>query len=158
MRVWTVPGADGRVWSVRRSIEWSSPLSEEDFEHDVGGDNQGTIIPLGALALFWAAVWGILYLRSLVHIPWYLLVAGALVLLCLPLRWVTSRWRTIVAETAGGHGLPEEHWSGKVRGRHRAAYETKMTRRSLMVRGTPGYAHSPLHPATPGFGTPTNSP
>ena len=32
----TVAGVDGRMWSVRRNIEWSVPATGDDFEHDVG--------------------------------------------------------------------------------------------------------------------------
>jgi hypothetical protein len=148
MRVRIVPGADGRVWSVRRSVNWRDPISIEDFEHDVGTGQQGTGIILGALAILWAVVIGVLYLRSLVHVPWWMFAIAGVILLCFPVRWAGSRWRSIVAETPGGHGLPEEHWAGKVRGHGHATAETRLVIRMLRERGTPGHAHSPLHPVT----------
>ena len=146
MGVRTVPGADGRTWSVRRNIEWRTPATGDEFEHDVDGGRGAVLLILSALALFWAAVIGILYLRSLVHTPWWMFLAAVLLLLFFPLRWVLRRPWTLVAETPGGYDLPAEHWTGMVRGRSKAIEETRVVVRSLRTRATPGYADSPLHP------------
>jgi hypothetical protein len=146
MGVRTVPGADGRTWSVRRNIEWRTPATGDEFEHDVDGGRGAVLLILSALALFWAAVIGILYLRSLVHTPWWMFLAAVVLLLFFPLRWVLRRPWTLVAETPGGYDLPAEHWTGMVRGRSKAIEETRVVVRSLRTRATPGYADSPLHP------------
>jgi hypothetical protein len=146
MGVKTVPGADGRTWSVRRNIEWRTPTSGDEFEHDVDGGRGAALLILSTLALFWAAVIGVLYLRSLVHTPWWMYLAAVLLLLFFPLRWVLRRPWTLVAETPGGYDLPAEHWTGMVRGRSRAIEEMRVVVRSLRTRATPGYADSPLHP------------
>jgi hypothetical protein len=146
MGVKTVPGADGRTWSVRRNIEWRTPATGDEFEHDVDGGRGAVLLILSALALFWAAVIGILYLRSLVHTPWWMYLTAVLLLLFFPVRWVLRRPWTLVAETPGGYDLPAEHWTGMVRGRSRAIEEMRVVIRSLRTRATPGYADSPLHP------------
>ncbi|MDF3049819.1 MAG: hypothetical protein K0R87_1457 [Pseudonocardia sp.] len=146
MGVKTVPGADGRTWSVRRNIEWRTPTSGDEFEHDVDGGRGAVLLILSTLALFWAAVIGVLYLGSLVHTPWWMYLAAVLLLLFFPLRWVLRRPWTLVAETPGGYDLPAEHWTGMVRGRSRAIEEMRVVVRSLRTRATPGYADSPLHP------------
>jgi hypothetical protein len=142
----TVAGADGRTWSVRRNIEWKVPVTGDEFEHDVDGGRGAVVLILSALVLFWVAVFVALYLTSMAHIPWYLVVVAVAVLAFFPLRWVQRRPWTLVAETSGGYDLPAEHWSGMVRGRGRAQDEMRVVIRSLRTRATPGHADSPLHP------------
>ena len=118
MRARTVAGADGRTWSVRRNIEWKTPATGAEFEHDVDGGRGAVLLILSALFLFWVVL--ILWTPPLVHIPWYLWVIALAILLFFPLRWTMRRPWTLVAETSGGYDLPAEHWTGMVRGRSRA--------------------------------------
>lgn len=138
----TVAGADGRTWSVRRNIEWHPPATGDEFEHDVDGGRGAVLLILSALVLFWVVLF--LWAPSKVHIPWYLLIAGLVVLLFFPIRWVLRRPWTLVAETPGGYDLPAEHWSGIVRGRGRAKEEMRVLVRNLRTRALPGYSDSPL--------------
>ena len=140
----TVAGADGRTWSVRRNIEWHPPATGDEFEHDVDGGRGAVLLVLSALGLFWLVLF--LWAPSQVNVPWYLLLAGLIVLAFFPLRWVLRRPWTLVAETPGGYDLPAEHWSGMVRGRGRAKEEMRVLVRNLRTRATPGHADSPLHP------------
>jgi hypothetical protein len=140
----TVNGADGRTWSVRRNIEWRPPATGDEFEHDVDGGRGAVLLILSSLVLFWVVL--LVWTPSQVHVPWYLLLAGVVVLLFFPARWVTRRPWTLVAETPGGYDLPAEHWSGMVRGRGRAKEEQRVLIRNLRTRATPGHADSPLHP------------
>jgi hypothetical protein len=142
----TVAGADGRTWSVRRNIEWRTPATGDEFEHDVDGGRGAVFLIVTALILFWVALIGVLYLPSLAHIPWYLWLVALGVVAFFPLRWVLRRPWTLVAETSGGYDLPAEHWTGMVRGRGRAQEEMRVVIRSLRTRATPGHADSPLHP------------
>jgi hypothetical protein len=142
----TVAGADGRTWSVRRNIEWRTPATGDEFEHDVDGGRGAVFLILSALVLFWVALVGVLYLPSLAHIPWYLWLVAFVIAAFFPVRWVLRRPWTLVAETSGGYDLPAEHWTGMVRGRGRAQEEMRVVVRSLRTRATPGHADSPLHP------------
>ena len=118
MRARTVAGDDGRTWSVRRNIEWKTPATGDEFEHDVDGGRGAVFLILSALFLFWVVL--ILWTPPLVHIPWYLWFIAFVVLLFFPTRWILRRPWTLVAETSGGYDLPAEHWTGMVRGRGRA--------------------------------------
>jgi hypothetical protein len=143
-----VSGADGRTWSVQRTIEWRSLRRGDEFEYDVGADRRASLVPLVVLALFWGVVIGVLYIGSMVHIPWWFFPPAVVVLLFFPIRWLTHRPRIIVAETPGGHHLPAERWIGEVHGALRSTRETRLAARNLRSRGTPGHAHSPLHPVS----------
>jgi hypothetical protein len=144
MRTKTVAGADGRTWSVRRNIEWSSPATGDDFEHDVDGQRTGVVFILSALILFWVVL--LLWRPEGLHVPGYYWVIAFAVLSFFPIRWYLRRPWTIVAETEGGYdeqGGPE-HWTGMVRGGSRAREEMRVVIRSLRTRATPGHADSPL--------------
>ena len=140
----TVAGADGRTWSVRRNIEWRTPATGDEFEHDVDGGRGAMVLILSALILFWFVLF--LWAPSQAHVPWYLVLVGIVVLGFFPFRWMTRRPWTLVAETSGGYDQPPEHWTGMVRGRGRAKEETRVLVRNLKTRATPGHGDSPLHP------------
>ncbi len=144
MRASPVAGADGRTWSVRRNIEWKTPATGAEFEHDVDGGRGAVLLILSALFLFWVVL--ILWTPPLVHGPWYLWLIAVVILAFFPIRWILRRPWTLVAETSGGYDLPAEHWTGMIRGRSRAKEETRVLVRSLRTRATPGHADSPLHP------------
>lgn len=142
----TVAAADGRTWSVRRNIEWRSPATGDEFEHDVDGGRGALVLIMSALILFWVAL--LLWTPTQVHVPWYLLIIGLFVLGFFPVRWILRRPWTLVAETSGGYGpeMEAEHWTGMVRGRSRAKEEMRVLVRNLRTRATPGHGDSPLHP------------
>lgn len=141
----TVTATDRRTWAVRRNIEWKAPATGDEFEHDVDGGRGALVLIASALALFWMVLF--LWAPTQVHVPWYLLLLAALVVLFFPIRWVTHRPWTLVAETGGDYaaGMEAEHWTGMVRGRARAKEEMRVLVRNLEARGTPGYGDSPLH-------------
>ena len=144
----TVPGADGRLWVVRRNVEWHPPATGDDFEHDVDGGRGAVVLILSALFLFWIVLF--LWAPTQVHVPWYLILIGIAVLLFFPGRWLARRQWTLVAETdefqLGERHMEPEHWSGMVRGRTRAKEEMRVMTRNIKNRGTPAHADSPLHP------------
>jgi hypothetical protein len=147
----TVDAADGRRWSVRRNIEWTTPATGDDFEHDVDGGRGAAILILSALFMFWLVLF--VWTPDLVNVPWYLWILAVAVLLFFPVRWLLRRPWTLVAETEGlmrGEQviLPAEHWTGLVRGGARAREETRVVIRSLRTRATPGHADSPLQPVS----------
>lgn len=140
----TVAGADGRMWSVRRNIEWSVPATGDDFEHDVDGGRGAAVLILSALFLFWVIV--VVWSPEDLHIPWYLWIVGVAIMLFFPIRWFLRRPRKLVAETAGGYDQPAERWIGLVRGEAKSKEELRIVVRRLRTQGTPGHADSPLQP------------
>ena len=140
----TIGGADGRTWVIRREIERDVPATGDEFEHDVDGGRGAAILILSGLGLFWLALlswWG-----TKVHLPWYLAIPVAIVVLFLFVRWRSKRPWTLVAETTGNDLDGPERWVGMVRGRARARDEVRILVRNLQTRATPGYADSPLRP------------
>ncbi|OLT10504.1 hypothetical protein BJF78_28790 [Pseudonocardia sp. CNS-139] len=142
----TVVGVDGRTWSVRRNIEWSVPATGDDFEHDVDGGRGAVVLVLSALFVFWLII--IVWAPAAVHVPWFLWVLGALVVLFFPTRWFLRRPWTITAKTDGGYDQPKEMWSGMVRGGGKAKEEMRILTRRIRTQGTPGHTDSPLQPVT----------
>ena len=140
----TVAGVDGRMWSVRRNIEWSLPATGDDFEHDVDGGRGAAVLILSALFFFWLVVIG--WAPAQVHVPWFLWVIGVAAVLFFPMRWYLRRPWTVVAETAGSYDLPAERWTGLVRGGSKSKEELRIVVRRLRTQGTPGHADSPLQP------------
>jgi hypothetical protein len=142
----TVAGVDGRMWTVRRNIEWSMPATGDDFEHDVDGGRGAAVIILSSLFVFWLILF--VWAPAGVHVPWFLWVAGAIVVLFFPVRWFLRRPWTIVAETEGAYdpNLPAERWTGCVRGGSKAKEELRIVVRRIRTQGTPGHADSPLQP------------
>jgi hypothetical protein len=134
------------MWTVRRNIEWSMPATGDDFEHDVDGGRGAAVIILSSLFVFWLILF--VWAPAGVHVPWFLWVAGAIVVLFFPVRWFLRRPWTIVAETEGAYdpNLPAERWTGCVRGGSKAKEELRIVVRRLRTQGTPGHADSPLQP------------
>ena len=140
----TVAGVDGRMWSVRRNIEWSLPATGDDFEHDVDGGRGAAVLILSALFVFWLII--VVWKPAHVHIPWYYWLVAALIVLFFPVRWYLRRPWTVVAETAGSYDQPAERWTGLVRGGSKAKEEIRIVVRRIRTQGTPGHADSPLQP------------
>lgn len=141
-----VRAADGRMWTVRSRFEWTDPVAEEEFEHDVSGGRIGAAFLLVALlALFLALV--LLTPRD-VLVPDWLVLAFVLLVLFFPARWVVRRPWTLVAETfGGGNELPAERWVGSVRGFFNARAETSRAARHLREYAIPDRdGDGPLQP------------
>ena len=145
MRARTVAGADGRTWSVRRNIEWKTPATGAEFEHDVDGGRGAVLLILSALFLFWVVL--ILWTPPLVHIPWYLWVIALAILAVLPdpLDRCAARGRSS-PRPAAATTCPPSTGRGWSAARSRAKEEMRVLVRSLRTRATPGHADSPLHP------------
>ena len=142
----TVTGSDGRTWTVRRRMEWSMPATGEDFEHDVDGGRAAAAVILSTLALFYIALFS--WMPADVHVPWWVMLAGLLLVGFVPVRWVLRRPWTLVAQTPGGYDLDPEHWVGMVRGVGKSREETKIVIRNIRTRASPAYTDGPLQPVT----------
>lgn len=139
-----VKGQDGRMWTLRSQLEWSSPATVDDFEHDVASGYTPGIVMLVMLAVLVVAL--VLWTPAGVIVPSWLIAAIVVVLLFFPVRWALRRpWR-LVANTQGD----EEHqgaerWVGTVRGMVNIRTVTSKVARDIEVYAMPS-TEGPLHP------------
>ena len=144
-----VKAVDGRVWLVRRKLEWTDPATNEGFEHDMEGGRLASIAMVSIMGLLWVALFAWWFTGSQgVIVPiwvWLILLAVAAFF---PGRWVLRRPNTLVAETAAAAGRSHETWVGWVRGTTAARTEMQEVVHSLETRATPAYADSPLQPVS----------
>ena len=141
-----VRAPDGRIWTVRREINWSRPPRLQEFDHDIAA---GKVAGLAILGLIVFMVLGIFYWTPAgVVLPWWLILTFVVVLLLIPLQWALARPWTIVAATH--QPLPSgEEWSGTVRGMRASAYEAKRVARHLVENAVPDDGRGPLQPHYP---------
>jgi uncharacterized protein (DUF983 family) len=139
-----VKGQDGRMWTLRSQLEWSSPATVDDFEHDVASGYTPGIVMLVMLAVLVVAL--VLWTPAGVIVPSWLIAAIVVVLMFFPVRWALRRpWR-LVANTQGD----EEHqgaerWVGTVRGMVNIRTVTSKVARDIEVYAMPS-TEGPLHP------------
>lgn len=139
-----VRGADGRRWTVRTNINWSEPVTEQQFEHDVAaGHLPGVAMLLVIVALVLTVV---LWIPNGVVVPGWLVFAFLLLLLVLPLHWALGRPWTIVAETPPLRDAPPERWVGTVHGMMLARQEAMRVVKSLRRDAIPDDGRGPLQP------------
>ncbi len=141
-----VTGSDGRTWTVRRRLDWTMPATGDEFEHDVDGGRTAALVILSTLILFYVALF--MWMPTEVHVPWWIVLAGIVVVSFFPIRWALRRPWTLVAQTPGGYDLDPEHWVGTVRGVSKAREETRIVIRSIRTRASPAYADGPLQPVS----------
>ncbi len=139
-----VRGQDGRMWTLRSQLEWTSPATVDDFEHDVASGYTPGIVMLTMLAVLVVAL--VLWTPAGVVIPGWLIAAIVVVLAFFPLRWALRRpWR-LVANTQGDEeNLAAERWVGTVRGMFNIRTVTSKVARDIEVYAMPS-AEGPLHP------------
>ncbi|MQA12335.1 MAG: DUF983 domain-containing protein [Pseudonocardiaceae bacterium] len=139
-----VTGADGREWLVRGQMEWTEPVTADDFEHDVAASYTPGIFML-IVVLVLAGVL-VLWTPGDVQVPAWVLWSILLVILFFPLRWAWRRPWTVVAETDGDEGeLPAEKWVGTVRGMLTVRGEVNRIARSIERHSLPDF-EGPLQP------------
>lgn len=142
MRV--VRGADGRMWTLRGQLEWRSPATADDFEHDVSVGNAAAIVLL-VLVLVLSAVL-IMWTPEDVVVPLWVVLLIVLVLLFFPARWALRRPWSVVAETGdNGEGDPTEKWVGTVRGVLTVRQQVNRVAKSIALDSVPGI-EGPLQP------------
>ena len=124
-----VRGADGRSWTVQRTINWYQPATAEQFEHDMaagyvsGVAMLGVVVALSLFVLFWTPAG--------VVVPSWLVLLFLLVLMVLPIQWALRRPWTIVAKAPEPVDTAGEHWVGTVHGLKAARQETREIVQSL---------------------------
>lgn len=131
-----VRGSDGRMWNVRSNMEWSNPIAQSDFEHDVNGGPVPALI-MGAVLLFLVVVF-VAWTPAEVVVPVWLLAVLVLVVLFFPARWLLRRPWSVVAETPGDQDTHEpERWVGVVRGFVNVQQESARVARNIEVYAEP---------------------
>jgi hypothetical protein len=139
-----VKGRDGRMWTLRSELEWSSPATVDDFEHDVSSGYAPGIVMLAMLCALVVAL--VLWTPAGVVIPVWLVVALVVILAFFPLRWALRRPWQLVANTRGdGEELGAEQWVGTVRGMFNIRTVTAKVARDIEVYNMPS-PESQLYP------------
>ncbi|HEX4222295.1 MAG TPA: DUF983 domain-containing protein [Pseudonocardiaceae bacterium] len=137
-----VRGADGRMWTLRSSVEWSTPALSDDFEHDVAANRAPGYVLLGLLALFVVALF--IWRPGPVVVPEWLLLILLLGLLFFPVRWLVRRPWTLVANTPGSQeDETAERWVGIVHGAYTIRQTAAKVARDIEVYSKPN-ADGPL--------------
>jgi hypothetical protein len=139
-----VRGQDGRMWTLRSQLEWATPATVDDFEHDVASGYAPGIVMLAMLAVLAVAL--VLWTPAGVVVPAWLILILIVVLAFFPVRWALHRpWR-LVANTRGDHEEQgAERWVGTVRGMFSIRTATAKVARDIEVYAMPS-AEGPLHP------------
>lgn len=139
-----VRGADGRQWTVRSQLDWRTPATSDEFEHDVAvGTTAGIVLLVLVVAL---GVTLIVWTPADVVVPLWVVLLILLAILFFPARWALRRPWTLVAETGDdGDGEPVERWVGVVRGVFSQRTQVNKVARSIMVDSVPGL-EGPLQP------------
>lgn len=139
-----VKGQDGRMWTLRSQLEWTSPATVDDFEHDVASGYTPGIVMLAMLCVLVVAL--VLWTPAGVIVPNWLIAAIVVVLAFFPVRWALRRpWR-LVANTQGDDDHQgAERWVGTVRGMFNIRSVTSKVARDIEVYAMPS-AEGPLHP------------
>lgn len=139
-----VRGADGRQWTVRSQLDWRSPATSDDFEHDVSVGNAAAIVLLILVVALGVTL--IVWTPSVVMVPLWVVMLILLAIFFFPARWALRRPWTVVAETGDtGEGEPTERWVGVVRGLFAQRQQVNQVARSIMVDSTPAL-EGPLQP------------
>lgn len=139
-----VRGADGRMWTLRGQLEWRSPATADDFEHDVSVGNAAAIMLLILVVALAGTL--ILWTPDDVIVPLWVVLLVVLVLLFFPARWALRRPWTVVAETGdNGEGDPTEKWVGTVRGVFTVRQQVNRVAKSIALDSVPGI-EGPLQP------------
>jgi hypothetical protein len=140
----SVMGADGREWNLRSELEWRTPATADDFEHDVAGGYVPAAIMVVMVVLFTLAL--VLWMPDSVVLPAWVILLLLLIILFFPLRWVVRRPWKVVAETEGDlKGAPAERWVGTVRGMLEVRTEMNRIKQSIEDDSLPDF-NGPLRP------------
>jgi hypothetical protein len=139
-----VRGADGRMWTLHGRMEWVTPASMDDFEHDVAASSAPGIAMLVLLVALVVAL--VVWTPSQVDVPSWLIFLIVLMLIFFPIRWIFRRPWSLVANTPGNHeDESAERWVGTVRGMFSIRTITAKVARDIEVYSMPNI-EGPLHP------------
>jgi hypothetical protein len=132
------------MWTLRSQMEWTTPATVDDFEHDVASGYTPGIVMLFMLAALVVAL--VLWTPSGVFVPTWLIYVLVIVILFFPARWALRRPWQLVANTRGdSEEQGAERWVGTVRGMFNIRTVTAKVARDIEVYNMPSQ-ESPLYP------------
>ena len=141
-----VRGADGRVWTLQGEMEWRTPATADDFEHDVSTGHMAAVVMVVMVAVLTVVL--IVWTPPDVVVPLWLVLIIVLILLFFPLRWALRRPWTVVAATGDdGDGDPVEKWVGTVRGVFKVRQQVAKIARAIADDSMPAI-EGPLKPVS----------
>jgi uncharacterized protein (DUF983 family) len=140
-----VQAPDGRLWTVRRQMNWLSPAVGEEFEHDVAPGYLPGVVLMMVLALLVVVL--VAWTPDSVIVPGWLVLLIVLLLLVLPARWALRRPWTLVAEVPDEEyeNNIAERWVGTVDGVLKARSATSKVVAHISLRSEPDI-EGPLAP------------
>jgi hypothetical protein len=139
-----VRGPDGRMWTLRSRMEWSSPATVDDFEHEFSSGYIPGIVMVALVLTFGVVL--LVWTPNDVVVPAWLVLILLVVLLFFPVRWMLRRPWTLVAETGDEDPEePAEKWVGTVRGMFQARQQAAKIAKSIESDAVPTF-EGPLHP------------
>jgi len=125
-------------------MEWRTPATADDFEHDVSGTHGPAIAMLALVGVLVVAL--VVWTPTDVVVPLWLVLLILLVVLFFPARWALRRPFTVVAETGDdGEGEPVERWVGTVRGVFNVRTQVNRVARNIADDSMPA-VEGPLKP------------
>lgn len=132
-----VTAADGREWELESAMTWNSPVTADDFEHDVAGGYTPAVVM--GVVLFLLVVVLVAWTPTVVYVPQVPVLVLILLLCAFPIRWALRRPWTLVARTEEDPetSRPAEHWAGVVRGPFAVRSEASRVARSIEERSLP---------------------
>lgn len=144
-----VRASDGRIWTVRREINWSRPQKLQEFEHDIAAGRVAGLVMVGLIVSMLLAIF--YWTPDGVAGRWWLILTVAIVLLAISMQWALARPWTIVASTHQPVETAGEEWVGTVRGLMASRYEAARVARHLEEHAVPDDGHGPLQPYYPRY-------
>ncbi|MBM7771088.1 hypothetical protein JOD54_001292 [Actinokineospora baliensis] len=133
-----VRDVNGRLWTVHGTLEWRTPATEDDFEHDVAAGYVPGVVMLVLISVLVIAL--VAWMPTDVVVPGWLMLLIALAILFFPARWAVRRPWTLVAETGDdGEGEPTERWMGTIRGYFSARNEIARIAKEISQDTQPSY-------------------
>ncbi|RLK60137.1 DUF983 domain-containing protein [Actinokineospora cianjurensis] len=133
-----VRDVNGRLWTVHGTLEWRTPATEDDFEHDVAAGYVPGVVMLVLITVLVVAL--VAWMPVDVVVPGWLVLLLVLAILFFPARWAVRRPWTLVAETGDdGDGEPTERWMGTIRGYFSARTEITRIAKEISQDTQPSY-------------------
>ncbi|WP_026421853.1 hypothetical protein [Actinokineospora inagensis] len=133
-----VRDVNGRLWTVHGSLEWRTPATEDDFEHDVAAGYVPGVVMLSLVVVLVIAL--VAWMPADVYVPIWLLLLLILAMLFFPARWIVRRpWRLLAETGDDGEGEPTERWVGTIRGYFSARNELARVAKEISQDTQPSY-------------------
>lgn len=133
-----VRDANGRLWTLDGQLEWRTPATEDDFEHDVAAGYLPGVIMIVLIVVLGVVL--ISWMPADVVVPGWLVLILLLVALFFPARWALRRPWTLTAETGeDAEDEQVERWVGTVRGYFAARGEIAKIAKNLQQDAQPGW-------------------